>query len=187
MAMGQQLDIGELAEAAGVPVRTVRFYISSRLLPSPEGRGKGTVYTNDHLERLRLIRTLVEQRIPLSQIRETVGVLSAAEVRTVLERERRRSTSEVTARDRSPREYVSTLLDRAQRPSVPPQTQAVHLSAAIVGPLTPSEGAAWRRVELGPGLELHVRADTDQENQALVQRIVQIADGHRRNTHGQKR
>ena len=187
MAMDQELDIGELAEAAGVPVRTVRFYISSRLLPSPEGRGKATVYTDEHLDRLRLIRTLVEQRVPLSQIRETVGALSATEVHTVLERERRRSTSEAAARSHSAREYVSALLDRAQRPSAPPQTPAVHLSRAIAQPLVPTESTAWRRIELAPGLELHVRVDTETPDQTLVERIMQVADDQRRRTYGQER
>src|ERR1044072_5340530 len=35
------LTIEELAKRADVPVRTVRFYITERLLPGPGGRGRG--------------------------------------------------------------------------------------------------------------------------------------------------
>jgi DNA-binding transcriptional MerR regulator len=52
----QKYSIGELAELAGVSRRTVRFYVQSRLIPAPEGAGRGSYYTGRHLERILLIR-----------------------------------------------------------------------------------------------------------------------------------
>lgn len=49
--------IGELAEAAGVPTSTVRYYERAGLLPEPERTESNyRVYGPDALERLRFIR-----------------------------------------------------------------------------------------------------------------------------------
>ena len=58
----------ELAEEAQVPARTVRFYISRGLLPGPAGAGRGAVYAEEHLERLRRIRSLQQRGMMLSEI-----------------------------------------------------------------------------------------------------------------------
>ena len=54
--MDDQLELAELADQAGVSIRTVRYYIQAGLLPRPEARGPGAHYTDEHLERLRLIK-----------------------------------------------------------------------------------------------------------------------------------
>ena len=48
--------IGRLASRVGVSLRTIRYYISSALLPGPGTRGKGEAYGEDHL--LRLTKTV---------------------------------------------------------------------------------------------------------------------------------
>lgn len=45
----------DLADAAGVAPRTVRFYIQENLLPPPGGLGRGRHYGAEHLDRLRRI------------------------------------------------------------------------------------------------------------------------------------
>jgi len=50
--------IGDLAEAAGVSRRAVRFYIQQGLLPRPYGAGRGSGYGQEHLARLRRIMDL---------------------------------------------------------------------------------------------------------------------------------
>lgn len=62
--------LSELADAAGVPPRTVRYYIAQGLLPSPGRLGAGTRYGREHLDRLQLIRTLQDQGLSLAEIRE---------------------------------------------------------------------------------------------------------------------
>lgn len=61
--------VAELAEAAGVGVDTVRFYQARGLIPPPIRRGRFAIYTNEHLERLRRIRALLEAGFSLAQIR----------------------------------------------------------------------------------------------------------------------
>lgn len=60
--------LDELAAAAGVSARTVRYYVQRGLLPSPEFRGRDTVYGEAHLWRLRAIRRLQERFLPLDAI-----------------------------------------------------------------------------------------------------------------------
>jgi len=60
--------LSELAEEAGIPARTVRFYISRGLLPGPVGAGRGAKYGAAHLERLREILRLQEEGLTLAEI-----------------------------------------------------------------------------------------------------------------------
>src|ERR1043166_6626908 len=77
-------DLNELARAAGVTTRTVRYYVAQGLLPSPATRGPGTRYDRGHLDRLRLIRHLQRQHFPLAEIRRQLESLDDAGVREVL-------------------------------------------------------------------------------------------------------
>jgi DNA-binding transcriptional MerR regulator len=66
--------ISQLSERAGLPIGTVKFYLRTGLLPA--GRQINATqadYADSHLERLRLIRALIE-----------VGRLSVAEIQGVL-------------------------------------------------------------------------------------------------------
>lgn len=60
--------LDELARAAGTSPRTVRYYVQRGLLPAPAFRGKDTAYGAEHLARLRAIRRLQEDYLPLDAI-----------------------------------------------------------------------------------------------------------------------
>ncbi|MEW2414190.1 MerR family transcriptional regulator [Streptomyces sp. NPDC046866] len=60
----------ELAEAAGIPVRTLRFYRERRLLPPPRREGRIAWYDDHHLARLRTIAALLERGHTLGGIAE---------------------------------------------------------------------------------------------------------------------
>ncbi|MFC4033729.1 MerR family transcriptional regulator [Streptomyces polygonati] len=63
----------ELAEVAGIPVRTLRFYRERRLLPPPRRAGRIAWYSEDHLARLRTIAALLERGHTLGGIAELIG------------------------------------------------------------------------------------------------------------------
>ena len=139
------LTIEDLAERVGVSVRTIRFYIAEGLLPSPEGRGKAASYGEEHLLRLRLIRRLVDQRVPLAEQRERLSRLSLDDVRSLLA-EADRQTRELQRAEAapSPKEYVAALLKRAQahRGPRPPAGQSPAKSPATP-PTVAAEPAAF--------------------------------------------
>ena len=92
----ERMSLGELTEAAGVSVRTVRYYIAEGLLPPPEGAGPQSAYTPGHLDRLRLILRLKAAYLPLKQIRRRMAGLGDETVRALL-REGPGKTSAETA------------------------------------------------------------------------------------------
>lgn len=82
--LDDQLLISELAERAGVSVRTIRFYISEGLLPPPQVRGRYSVYDEEYLTRIELIKRLKGAYLPLKEIRRMVESLSREEIERML-------------------------------------------------------------------------------------------------------
>ncbi|HVL81422.1 MAG TPA: MerR family transcriptional regulator [Actinomycetota bacterium] len=75
-----EMRIDELAQRAGVPSRTIRYYTQQGLLAPPKLRGRVGFYTEAHLDRLKLIRELREKRfLPLSVIRQVVHRFESGE------------------------------------------------------------------------------------------------------------
>jgi len=60
----------DLANAANLPTRTIRYYQAVGLLPRPRRRGKQAIYTEEHLQRLKAIARLREQGLRLETIRK---------------------------------------------------------------------------------------------------------------------
>ena len=82
---------GDLARATGNTVRTIRFYEEQRLLrPAVVSEGGHRRYTEEDLEKLRLIGDLRELGLPLSEIRAVLdlraGCSTAAEFAERFER-----------------------------------------------------------------------------------------------------
>src|SRR5207245_9032267 len=76
--------VNELADHAGVPRRTVHYYIAQGLLPAAGTEGPGTRYSRGHLDRLTLIRELQREHLPLSEIRQRVERLNDDQVSDLL-------------------------------------------------------------------------------------------------------
>lgn len=64
--------VSELAEKAGVTKRTIHYYISKGLLLPPEGTGINSLYNDEHIERILLIKKLQAEYMPLNKIREYI-------------------------------------------------------------------------------------------------------------------
>ncbi|PTQ12180.1 hypothetical protein CLG96_06390 [Sphingomonas oleivorans] len=58
-----------LAFRAGIPLRTVRFYVQEKLIDPPLGRGRGAHFTEHHLHQLQQARTLQNSGFSLEDIR----------------------------------------------------------------------------------------------------------------------
>ncbi|TMR01149.1 MerR family transcriptional regulator [Actinomadura soli] len=82
---GREYRIGELAKAAGIPVRTLRYYQERKLLPPPRRAGRIGLYSEDHLARLRMIADLLERGHTLEGIRELLSAWEQGrDIRAVL-------------------------------------------------------------------------------------------------------
>ena len=68
-----ELTFAELAEKAGLPGRTIRFYIVKGLLPGPVKAGRGARYGKEHLETLRSIKGSQAKGLTLSEIARMVA------------------------------------------------------------------------------------------------------------------
>ena len=174
------LTLEELSDATGVPVRTIRYYITEGLLPGPGGRGKGAVYTAEHLSRLRLIRSLAEQRVPLTEIRERATRLTLPEVNSLLAEQNAKGARLQSAAERqSPKDYIAALLDSARSGRTQAVEEAQHLyslpSAEELKRVTRPE--SWRKWELAPGVELNVEAGAEKKYRKLIEAIISAAEG----------
>jgi DNA-binding transcriptional MerR regulator len=154
---GPTYSIGELAAAADVTPRTIRYYAAEGLLPAPEMRGKYAVYNEDHLNRLRLIAQLKAAYFPLSVIKERLEALDAEQVLQALAQ-----PQPTVQGPGSAAEYIATALAQRRSPDEPsappaPGAPALELSAGDdealaeveeAGPLRLQEEAA--RYEAAP-------------------------------------
>jgi DNA-binding transcriptional MerR regulator len=75
-----QYTIDELAAAAKVPSRTIRFYQSRGALMPPEIKGRVAFYGAPHLDRLKLIAQLQDRGLRIDAIRDLLTSIDRGEV-----------------------------------------------------------------------------------------------------------
>ncbi|MGW0081190.1 MerR family transcriptional regulator [Streptomyces sp. NPDC003393] len=75
MADKREYRMEELAELAGITVRTLRFYRERKLIPPPRREGRIAWYDDHHLARLRTIAALLERGHTLNGIAELAEAL----------------------------------------------------------------------------------------------------------------
>ncbi len=75
----------DLARLADVTPRTIRYYVAQGLLPSPDGAGRAARYSDGHLARLRLIRRLQREHLPLADIRARLERIGDDDVQAALD------------------------------------------------------------------------------------------------------
>lgn len=155
------MTLQDLCDRSGISVRTIRFYITDRLLPGPEGRGSSTSYTEEHLLKLLVIRKLALLRLPLAQIRERLEQLGTADLARLLEEAE--SAGESEAQARSPKAYISAMLARAQ-------VQGGE-SLSSGSPQAQSPRDLWRRIKLASGIELHVSVEAEDSEAEMIRGI----------------
>jgi DNA-binding transcriptional MerR regulator len=72
--------IDELAAFTRVPSRTIRYYQSKGALPKPTIRGRVAIYSDAHVERLRLIAMLQDRGLQIKAIRDLVVRIDSGEL-----------------------------------------------------------------------------------------------------------
>jgi DNA-binding transcriptional MerR regulator len=157
-------DVNELAERARVSVRTVRYYIQQGLLPRQGQTGPGVRYGEDYLSRLRLIRRLQAQHLPLVEIRKQLGSLSDPEMEAAL-----------NAPQSSAIDYVRSLTGTSpgvvRASSEPRFAPSINLRAGR----GQEERSHWERIALTEDIELHVRRPLSRHANRRVERLLELA------------
>src|SRR6266567_5787606 len=70
MAVDSEFTIDELARESGMTVRTLRVYNERGLLPPPQLKGRTGFYSEEHLNRVRIISRLLDRGIKLNGVRD---------------------------------------------------------------------------------------------------------------------
>ena len=164
----------QLAVEAGVTPRTIHFYVQQGVLPSAGSLGSQARYGSGHLARLRLIKRLQKEHLPLGEIAGRIRSLTDPEVERLLGDARRAPAS---ARSGSALDYISNLLSR------PPASQddgaalrtVLRRSAATPPPPVAVDRSQWERIALTPEIELHVRRPLSRARNRQLERLLESA------------
>jgi DNA-binding transcriptional MerR regulator len=183
--------LSDLSRLADVTPRTVRYYVAQGLLPPPDAAGPATRYDAGHLARLRAIKRLQREHLPLAEIRARLDgrsdeqILAIAEWEAGAQREPKESALDYIRQLRggerlaeAPALYERVAMRKSIEPSPPPRVRAMRMLTDATPPSPPKPGverSTWERTALTPDVELHVRRPLDRVTNKRVERLVRIA------------
>jgi DNA-binding transcriptional MerR regulator len=145
--------------------RTIRYYLAEGLIQTPEEKqGTASVFNYLHLLQLLTVKKLQAEHLPIRKIRELVAGKSEHELETLI------GGRGPSGKKTEAKRYLETLLASAPPPS-PIETSAAPAPQDFAAP------HSWQRVEIEPGLELHVRSDyappaTTGKTRSLLERAI---------------
>lgn len=183
-----EFDIKELSERSGATPRTVHFYVQQGLLPPAGSPGPGARYGEGHVSRLKLIRLLQRQHLPLAEIARRLRGLSDEQVRELLHETKERRASETG----SALDYIRNVLgDQSTRNSHAPVRPALSVAdgapdgvgmhprprsrAPEAAPAPEAARSQWERYTLMDGIELNIRRPLARTEQRLLTRLLDAA------------
>jgi DNA-binding transcriptional MerR regulator len=170
-----QFLIHELADQVGVTTRTIRYYIAEGLLPAPTSRGRYAYYQAEYLERIRLIKALQADFLPLREIRRVMEQVKTDEIAALLgsEEKRRRFYKELPnrqgyhsiAEDNTAAGYIQNILAPGivvQEEKPMPAALSQSASAPLPRQRRPVTGqTGWRQHPVADGVTLSIREDVE--------------------------
>ena len=177
----------DLADAAGIEARTIRSYIERGLLPGALTKGRAASYSEEHLSRLEIIKSLRRARpnITLSELRIFLEGLNPERLHALAGGS---ITASARAIDESmqPDEADTVAKDDDEIPRVIDSDRSaakltgaerlVRLLREVSGVRSPAPAAkveGWQRIAVTPDIEFSVRAEFDA-NQLMAFR--ELAD-----------
>jgi len=148
--------------------RTIRYYMTEGLVQTPEERqGTASVFGYINLLQLLTVKKLQAEHLPIRKIRELVAGKSEQELETLLGIG---STAAKKSRETEAKRYLESLLAPTPAPA------ALHLKeAAAPPPQQTDQSQSWQRVEIEPGLELHIRSDYAPPTSARTKSLLEKA------------
>lgn len=183
-------DLADLCDQAGVTARTVRYYIQQGLLPQPGAGREARKYGPAYLNRLRLIRQLQREHLPLAEIRQRLTGLSDADVEAASAPHSPTSAAAPSARDyldqvlgpRAPAspsavvaEPAAKLMSRLSVPTFRAEAPPAPESAGATADAWPRLREQWERLTLHDDVELHIRRPASRDMNRRIERLLEIA------------
>lgn len=187
----------DLAKLANVTPRTIRYYISQGLLPSPGQQGPSTRYDDSHLDLLRVIKKLQNAHLPLAEIRARLRSITGQQLETMA------SSPDVNGEPDSAVDYIRRVMGERSSPPLPPAaapapaaipqpaaSQARPMasepppvyprvvapgSSSVIGSEPQAQRSQWERIPLDPDVELHIRRPLTRQHNKRVERLITIA------------
>ena len=150
--------------------RTIRYYMAEGLIQTPgEKQGTASLFSYLNLLQLLTVKKLQADHLPIRKIRELVAGKSEQELELLL------GAGSVATKDRESdaKRYLESLLAPE---SAPPLKEAA-AAAPTPPPQMLDQSASWQRIEIEPGLELHIRSDyspppTTGKTKSLLERAI---------------
>lgn len=157
------LSLIDLCEALDVTPRTVRYYIQQGLLPPPTGAGAGAAYADAHVDRLRVIKALQKEHLPLAEIRARLDAVGGGDVSALIAppptgKSDAMSYIRAALTQKSPVMVVS-------EPSSPGQAPL----------FTSARRSTWERYAVTADIEVHIRRPLDRESNRKLERLLDMA------------
>ena len=148
--------------------RTIRYYMAEGLVQTPEEKqGTASVFGYVNLLQLLTVKKLQAEHLPIRKIRELVAGKSEQELETLLGIG---STAAKKSRDTEAKRYLESLLAPASAPAALSMKQE-----AAPPPAQMDQSQSWQRVEIEPGLELHIRSDYSPPTSARTKSLLEKA------------
>ena len=148
--------------------RTIRYYMAEGLVQTPEERqGTASVFGYINLLQLLTVKKLQAEHLPIRKIRELVAGKSEQELETLLGIG---STAAKKSRETEAKRYLESLLAPTPSPAAPPLKEAT-----AAPPQQTDQSQSWQRVEIEPGLELHIRSDYAPPTSARTKGLLEKA------------
>lgn len=170
-------NLRQLAVEAGVTPRTIHFYIQQGLLPSAGTLGSQARYGTGHLARLRLIKRLQKEHLPLAEIADRIRSLTDPQVEGLLGEAQAQRRPAASATSGSALDYVRGLLRSAPARQDDGATLKRMLARSAAAPPSPVavDRSQWERVSLVPEIELHVRRPLARTRNRQLERLLESA------------
>lgn len=161
--------------------RTIRYYLTEGLVsPAEDKQGTASVFGYRHLLQLLVVKKLQAEHLPIRKIRELV------ESREVRDLERLLGLEGGATSKNEALSYLEKLLTKPAPASQATSARPLNFSSSVspsVSPsapspqFSPSSGStgAWKRIEIEPGLELHVQSSYQPPTETRgLRRLTQV-------------
>lgn len=182
-----ELTIEDLANQSGLPLRTLRFYIQEGILQGPDTRGKFARYSQQHLDRIELIRRLKDLRTPIQEIKQMLENISEEELHQLLKyqdmvasqfttfqtgqlNERR-----ISEAGKSALEYIQNItpdIAKDARTDTRMTWRSPLRNIEVGKGVKRTRQETWRRIVIDDGIELNIREPRNRDEEVKIEKLV---------------